>query len=107
MKRFLVIAAAAAAVATVAQAGMLKGDPRKCGYDNPRYCAQAATTATVRGYMARREHVRRWDWLLTCQPTYSNLLRWKCTYLENGQKGVVTVRYRATSRGWRRIVRVA
>ena len=93
-------------VATVANAGLVRGDPRVCGYQNARTCALYASEATFRRFMARRDHVAKWSWFLSCQPRWKNLLQWGCTYLENGRKGYGTVTFQHTGTTWRRVVRV-
>jgi hypothetical protein len=103
----ILLAGIAGIAAGTARAGYLTGDPRKCPVANPRYCAQTAAVATVRTVMAKRKGITKWNDYLSCQPRYGNLLQWKCSHFDSGHNAdTISVVFRATSSGWKRVVTV-
>jgi hypothetical protein len=98
---FIVIALLAAGAA---QAGLLKGDPRRCAYGDPRSCASAAAYATAKRALAVHDNDYPWTGTIGCGPAHGTILRWTCRTFHEGQSMTVTVNFRLVSGAWTRQV---
>lgn len=100
-------------VAGTARADLLTGSPKVCGINTPGgptrhayWCSKYAATATARSEMARNQNTKRWFAPTYCDPVNGDTLRWNCLTFLGGDRWTVTVWFRGTADGWKRVVTV-
>jgi hypothetical protein len=95
------------AIAGIAQAGLLKGDPRVCAFGGARTCAQQAAVATAKRALSAHYQAYPWTWATECSPVGTNVLQWTCRTFHDGGGVTLGVAFKRVNGTWTRRVAFA